>query len=392
MRLLFLSFYYDPDLSAGSFRSKALVNELIKSNSNLFIDVVTTLPNRYNSYQRKAIPVERKSSLTITRISVPTHKSGMLDQSITFGVFAVKVRNLIKTKKYDLVYATSSRLMTAVLGAWIANKQKDCLLYLDIRDIFVDTIRDILPKAMRRLVIPVFACSEKWAFKKADKINLVSTGFKEYFNSRYPKKPLSFFTNGIDAEFLKYSPHNIIKKPKDKVLKVLYAGNIGKGQGLHDIIHRIALKSEKMINFRIFGDGGKKNLLISQCLAAGLSNVDIFPPISRTQLIEEYQKADVLFLHLGDFDAFKKVLPSKIFEYAATGKPIWAGVLGYSAEFLKREIENVAIFPPGDVNAALKSLKYLKIIDTPRSTFIKKFSRENISKELASDIIKLLKS
>jgi len=31
--------------------------------------------------------------------------------------------------------------------------------------------------------------------------------------------------------------------------------------------------------------------------------------------------ADVLFLHLNAYKAFEKVLPSKIFEYAATGRP-----------------------------------------------------------------------
>lgn len=353
---------------------------------------MTTSPNRYSSFKRKVKTVEKKDGVTITRISIPSHKSGMLDQSVTFGVYAFKVMKLIKGKNYDLVFATSSRLMTAVLGALIAKMQKDCLLYLDIRDIFVDTIRDILPKVISKPITMIFSFAEKWAFKKADKINLVSAGFQKYFTTRYPKKPLSFFTNGIDDEFLSQSSLNIMNKTKDRPLQVIYAGNIGEGQGLHNIVDRIALKTEKTLNFRIFGDGGKRDLLISRLAAAEVSNVDIFPPISRTRLIEEYQKADVLFLHLGNFDAFKKVLPSKIFEYGAMGKPIWAGVPGYAAKFLNSEMENVAIFPPSDVNAALKSLKQLKIKDTPRGIFIKKFSREKISKDLAKDIIGLLKN
>ena len=36
--------------------------------------------------------------------------------------------------------------MTAALGAWIA-RRKRARLYLDIRDIFVDTIGDMLPSA-----------------------------------------------------------------------------------------------------------------------------------------------------------------------------------------------------------------------------------------------------
>ena len=58
----------------------------------------------------------------------------------------------------------------------------------------------------------------------------------------------------------------------------------------------------------------------------GFNNIRLLPPIERQQLIKEYQNADVLFLHLNDYPAFEKVLPSKIFEYAALGKPILAGV------------------------------------------------------------------
>ena len=43
---------------------------------------------------------------------------------------------------------------------------------------------------------------EKWAVKRASKINLVSYGFSDYFQQRYPSKPFSYYTNGIDEEFI----------------------------------------------------------------------------------------------------------------------------------------------------------------------------------------------
>ena len=61
-------------------------------------------------------------------------------------------------------------------------------------------------------------------------------------------------------------------------------------------------------------------------------------------MINEYQKANILFLHLNDLNSFHKVLPSKIFEYAATGKPILAGVKGYAAKFLREQVKGVEIF------------------------------------------------
>ena len=46
MKILFLSYYYPPDLSAGSFRAEALISGLSKI-KNIDIDLLTTFPNRY---------------------------------------------------------------------------------------------------------------------------------------------------------------------------------------------------------------------------------------------------------------------------------------------------------------------------------------------------------
>ena len=107
----------------------------------------------------------------------------------------------------------------------------------------------------------------------------------------------------------------------------------------------------------------------------------------REALIKEYLAADILFLHLNDYEAFKKVLPSKIFEYAALGKPIWAGVSGYAAQFLHEEVSNVAVFSPCDTEQALRVFEQLDIRDAPRDAFVQKFSRKLIMRAMAADIL-----
>ena len=98
---------------------------------------------------------------------------------------------------------------------------------------------------------------------------------------------------------------------------MLYAGNIGEGQGLHKILPALAKKMKKHINYKVIGDGGRKEALLQALAEEGVTNVELLPPINRDHLIEAYQAANVLFLHLNDYDAFKKVLPSKLFEYAS---------------------------------------------------------------------------
>ncbi len=66
--------------------------------------------------------------------------------------------------------------MTAFLGAYLAKKKKTPL-YLDIRDIFPDTLSDILPKGLAIVVKPFLSALEKWTIGKAKKVNLISEGF-----------------------------------------------------------------------------------------------------------------------------------------------------------------------------------------------------------------------
>ncbi|MCC5792238.1 MAG: glycosyltransferase family 4 protein [Legionellaceae bacterium] len=387
MNILVLSYYFYPDLCAGSFRCTSFIDQLVKQYGHLGqIDILTTVPNRYADYAIKASEYEAHPGITIRRITLPAHRSKFLDQSRGFLHYAREVLCLTKAKQYDLVFATSSRLMTASLGAYIA-KQQQAKLYLDIRDIFVDTLQDVFPKSVTLLTKPVFSRLEKWTCRRADRINLVSKGFQDYFQLRYPDKQYDWHTNGIDAEFLsetEVQPDRELSKP----YTVLYAGNIGEGQGLHTIIPELARKLEGEIVFRILGAGGRLNILRE--VVAKLDNVTILPPVSRAQLLAEYRQADILFIHLNDYPAFQKVLPSKIFEYGAMGKPIWAGIDGYSAHFVGQEIKNASVFKPCDADDGVAAFSRLNLQSVQRTDFIEKYSRHRIMQSMAQDVMQLL--
>ncbi|WP_200627016.1 glycosyltransferase family 4 protein [Pseudomonas sp. LAM2023] len=390
-KILLLSFYYPPDLSAGSFRAEALVNALRSElGEHVDIDVITTRPNRYHSFTADAVSLECSPQLTIRRIDIPTHRSGIKDQTKAFISFAISALKITKKQNYDLVFATSSRLMTASLGALIARRNA-CSLYLDIRDIFVDTLRDLLPSGWGRFAASIFSPLERWTINNATRVNLISPGFLPYFNTRYPDRDFTLYTNGVDDLFInKISASQWTEHSKTyPKIKVVYAGNIGAGQGLHQIIPELAKRLSNQVEFHLIGDGSTSEHLKKALEQAQVDNVIISPPMKRDDLIHIYQQADVLFLHLNNLKAFRRVLPSKLFEYAATNKPIWGGLSGYAARFAQKHIKNTAIFRPCDIDCAIEALSLLKMQQTPRSDFVDQFSRHNIKKEMAKDILKI---
>ena len=386
MKILVLSFYFQPDLCAGSFRNTAFVKSLKKIKKVKHIDVVSTMPNRYNAYIKTAQEIEIDNKVTINRYNIGAHDSGMLDQSVSFIKFAYAVLKYTNGKKYDLIYASSSRLMTGFLGALISKKMKSPL-YIDIRDIFTDIIKELLPKPICLLIYPPLKMAEKFTINQSNKINIVSGGFRNYFEKNFKKKNLSIFPNGIDDEFIKETK---VKKPKSSKRIILYAGNIGEGQGLEKILPDLSLYL-KGWNFKVIGAGSALHKLSSEIIKRQIKNINLISPISRQELIKKYFEADILFLHLNSYVSFEKVLPSKIFEYAATGKPILAGVNGFSKYFINKEIVNAICFEPCNIEDAIKSFGKLKLKNTPRKKFIKKYNRNKQMELLAKDVISTIK-
>ena len=390
MKILYLTYYFRPDLCAGSFRNSSLFEAVLDQiDENDFVHVITTIPNRYGSYSVEGLAEEIGKNYRIDRLAVPMHASGMVEQAKAFTSYYKGVMNLVKKEHYDMVFASSSRLFTAFLGKR-CSVMNHCPLYLDIRDIFVDTMKDIFKDKILVRVTAGWALGliEKYTFKNANHINLISGGFKPYF-AKYKKPTYSEFSNGIDDVFIEAGQESSVDNGKPYI--ITYAGNMGSGQGLEKIIPEAAKKLGANYKFRLIGDGGTRKKLEEKLKELNVDNVELLNPVARKELIQYYKESTFLFFHLNDLEAFKKVMPSKMFEYGAFDKPIIAGVGGYAAQFVEKNIPNHILFKPTDVDDFVSQMKAYQLKFECRDEFIKNFSRKSIDKKLAASIVGLLK-
>ena len=395
MKIVFFTFYYPPDLSAGSFRSVALAKSLEKKiSTNDELHIVTTQPNRYLTHHVEAKNKEIKGKIIIHRIAVPSHKSAMISQAYTFIVFAFSAFILCRRIKPDFLIGTTSRLMTGVL-TWFSAKFLRRKYYIDLRDIFSETISDLFDLQNRFLGTifrSFFSFLDRKILDSAAGVNVVSEGFPEYFEKKgIDTSNWSFFPNGVDEEFLSFPL--IAKESSKNVKTILYAGNIGSGQGLDLVIPKIAKQLGNSYHFVIIGDGGAFTLLKKAVQDMNISNVDFLPPVSRSELVKYYMGADIMFLHLNNISAFRRVLPSKIFEYIALKKPIVAGLGGYSAQFLREHAPYALLFDPGDSKAAALSIIEATNLIIPEKTinqFLRIYSRASIMDQMANKLISIM--
>jgi uncharacterized protein YktA (UPF0223 family) len=93
---------------------------------------------------------------------------------------------------------------------------------------------------------------------------------------------------------------------------------------------------------------------------------------------------------LNNYEAFKKVLPSKIFEYGASEKPILAGVDGYARKFIKKHLADTLIFEPSNVESFIAILENYHPKNISRTTFVEKFRRDVILDKMTDSILNLI--
>lgn len=397
-RILFLTFYFRPDLCAGSFRNSPLLDELSlqTKSQDIQVDVFTTIPNRYATFNSSYENIEEFDNVRIERIDVPPHQSGMKDQALSFRKFYFETIKKTRNSSYDLIYASSSRFFTSWLAYTIARK-KNSPLYLDVRDIFSETISNISQNPVLNTVIPPFiSLLEKRVYTYASHINLISEGFKSSFTD-YPDTSFSYFSHGVDPMFVKTPSEKADPDNKSSIKKIVYAGNVGEGQGLHKIIPEAANRLQNRYDFEIIGDGGAMNKLQSALKTVNTRNVILSNPVKREELVDKYLASDILFMHLNDFEIFKKVLPSKIFELSVIGKPILAGVSGHAKDFLRKYVNHSYIFEPGNADGFIEQIRNIEqndsdIDNTQTHNFSARFDRKIINRDMAKSIIKLVQN
>lgn len=389
--IIFLSYNYPPDLSAGSFRSKALVSQLtsqLDTHEKLF--VITTQPNRYDSFRSKAEEFTKQENIEIYRTKIPQHHNKWINQAFAFSIFFFKAFFILLKIKPDFIVCTTGRHMTSSI-TYFFSKVFGINYFVDFRDIFSEAISDIFKKDNNFLsekIRNLFLLFEKIVLTNAKGVNTVSEAFFDYYESEgIDTKDWSFLPNGVDEEFMNLP---LAKSRRARGGIILYAGNLGMGQGLDIILPEVCKTLSVNHEFVIIGDGVMKSKLINIFDEKSINNVRLIDPMSRLELLEEYMKCDFLFLHLNKQDAFKRSLPSKVFEYAVIGKPIIAGLSGYSAEFLRKNVPHSNIFEPGNTEECIEVIEKasnIKVKNKDIEEFKSKYARSIIMKSLAKKIL-----
>ena len=320
------------------------------------ISVMTAIPN----YPDGIVPEKYRGSFFYAEEmdGVKVYRSYVLPAAnrfpgkrmIGFIIFLVTtVINSFRIKgRFDLVLASSPPVTSLVIG-WILSKLKRTRFVIEVRDPqpeCSEQFGNLKPSFFTEVIKKIVY----YLYRKADRVVAVSDGFAAHIISLgIPSSKVVTIKSGVSTEFFDADSNGIRRDFgwEEKFL-VLYAGTLGWAHALETVIESARqLVDQPDIQFIFVGDGQKRGVLEGMVRDYGLKNVR-FIGLQPLDTIPYFLKAsDVLLESVKEVPVARGTIPSKLFEYMASGRPI---VFGSREGEAVRELEKAggALWFPTD--------------------------------------------
>jgi glycosyltransferase involved in cell wall biosynthesis len=273
----------------------------------------------------------------------------VVDEQLGWLPYAVnRGRRILASQHCESIYTTSSPYSDHLIG-YRLKKRSGLPWVADFRDPWVGNTALRIPTRLHRFLVRVL---EGLVVRQADRVLVVSEPMRRDFIKRYPELQEDKFLaipNGFDeGDFKDIQPAD----PLEDQFLLVYSGSFyGERRtprpfftALQDLLQRGAIP-KKAIQVRFVGNVGKPTLqMIDNMQLRDVVKATGFLP--HREAIAQLMAADVLLLIVGPGPGSEIVLPGKIFEYLASGKPILGLVPpGASAELIREASAGVVVDP-----------------------------------------------
>lgn len=333
MKLVYLVQYFSPEKASGL----QLVEDLLEgfSEHGWKTDVFTPTPTRgvtdeqRKECARKRVEIKYDGRLTIHRMHLYREGKGFVGRAIRYLLFSIECFWKAATVPADFIF-TGSGPPTQGVVVGLAKKVSGKKVIYNLQDIFPDSLVTSGICGENSFLMKIGHAMENFTYRNADHIITITDDMKANIMKKgVPEDKISVVRNWIDTDKVKHisRENNLLfdelKLPRDGFY-VVYAGNLGKVQGVDVILKAASLMEDyKDIKFVIFGNGSEEDNLKKIVRDKHLDNVLMFPlqPIERVS--EVYSMADISIISCTPGTGGSG-MPSKTWTIMAAGVPIIA--------------------------------------------------------------------
>ncbi|QZA78319.1 glycosyltransferase family 4 protein [Deefgea tanakiae] len=348
VRILIITQWFDPE---PTFKGLVFARALQAKGHE--VEVITGFPNYpggkiYLGYRIKWRQVEIIDGVRINRVPLyPSHDGSALKRVFNYASFAMSscLYGIFGVRKPDIVYVYHPPL-TVGLSASIVSLFRRVPFIYDIQDLWPDTLAATgMVNNKRALSIVSTLCS--FVYKSATKLVVLSPGFKLKLVERgVPAQKIEVIYNWCDEQALQ----NIVTCDSHELasngrFNVVFAGNMGKAQGLDTVLDAAKLISSTapQVLMVMVGGGLEVVRLRKRAEDEKISNILFLPQMPMSQIGRVLSAADVLLVHLKDDPLFSITVPSKTQAYLAVGKPVLMAVRGDAADLVREAQAGICV-------------------------------------------------
>lgn len=395
MRLLFLTQYFPPEISAPSAR----VSELCRywARNGVQATVVTAFPNHPKgvippAYRGKLISREEVDGYRVLRSWIyPAPNRGFFKRVVCFlsFFFSSIATGTLLGGPCDLVIATSPQMFVGLSG-WFVSFFKRAPFVLEVRDLWPESAIEL--RVLRnRILVWLSKGLERFLYRHACLVVAVSQSIREaILKEGVPEERVLVLPNGIDRSlFVPAASHNEKRAElglKDEFL-VSYIGTHGMAHGLEVVVDAAnILRDHPHIHFLFMGEGAQREAVMAYSQKLGLKNVTFLNSQPRAEVPLWYSASDLCLVVLKDLPVFRTVLPSKMFEIMASERPLLIVANGECADLVVNSGAGLVVQPEDSeqlANAVLKLANSPEICQglakAGRQYALEHFDREKLS-------------
>lgn len=373
-RILFISNYFPPEVNAPATRTAE--HTRIWSGGGTDVQVLTSAPNFpegavFDGFENR-LTRDRDGGVEVLRVPMYISPNrGTVRRTLSYLSFMVSAawHGPRRLRRPDVVVATSPQFFAAFAGWWVARAFRVPFV-LEVRDLWPDSIVAV-GAFEESLLIRFFRRLERWVYDKAHHIVVVTDSFVGDLEAKgIPSEKISVVKNGVDLEAF---PIELLDS-RDEVREKLglsdrfvasYIGTLGMAHRADIILDAAELAAasddpeDRRLAFLLVGTGAQREEIEARLAEAGLDNVVLLDKQPRAEALALLAASDVSLVHLRAAELFQTVIPSKIFEAMAFGRPIVLGVDGEARRIVEGAGAGRFAPPenPTEMLAAVRSLR-----------------------------------
>jgi len=406
MRVLIVTQYFKPENIGAPIWIHQLAVDLL--NMGHQVTVLTGFPNYpkrviFEGYRGKVFMRENIDGVEVYRTYIyASPNDAFWSRALNFGSFSASAMlGGLLVPKPDVIYCIMPPLPLGLSAEFIGFIKNNTPVVLNIQDIYPD-IAIALGFLRNRWAIRFFQWMERFIYRKAKAIVVISDGFKENLLSKgVPAEKIYIVPNWADPNFISPGPKNNSFRQRIGVgdrFTLIYSGNLSYNSNLEPVIEAAELLRSEPFAFVIIGDGVRKKDLEHKAYKKQLKNV-VFLPF---QPLEDYPlvltAADMNLVTLNTQAAMASV-PSKIYKIMSSGRPILAiTVEGNEVHRLITKANCGICVPPNDPVSLAEALRYAaahpdelkKMGENGRKYLEEHFSRQKCVAQIEKILIEIL--